>query len=279
MGSESLLVFIVICALPILTKIFTLTDKAAQAAAQAAQAAAMQTQYQVQMASQNTSTLTAEQALQLLEKFGISNIIPGSNMDMQAEVGTSVNLQGNAEQASELLEQLDNYGSNAFNSRASVQYGASTFSPFSPDPNYLADNIKNMNAISQPQHFGFQGKQYSSWYGSQDEKASGNGKVSASMQARPPSTGQRFGPFLGGEPSTPPSQGSRASSRQEGPIARPDLSRRPSQLLTAPESYNPGHEQHHDSSIHDLNGTLASLALDQGQASWKSAERLTPTSP
>lgn len=248
----------------------------------------MQAQYQVQMPPQNTSTLTAEQALQLLEKFGMSTMGPNPNMNLPQDMAIGVNFDedahlvvGSTEQATDTLRQYDNYAPTAFDSRASAQYGPSSFSPFSPDPSYLADSIKHANSVpnTSQQQFGLHGKQYAPWYASQDDKASSSGKISPpSTQARPSSTSQRFGPYLGGEPSTPP-QVSRASSRQEGPIARPDLSRRPSQIVGGQDIYNAGVEQEQDSHIQDLNGTLASLNLDQSQVAWKSGDRPQPTSP
>ncbi|KAI0920843.1 hypothetical protein AcV5_001381 [Taiwanofungus camphoratus] len=239
--------------------------KAAQAAAQAAQAAAFQAQYQTQVQTPAAPSLTPEQALQLLEKFGLTNIL------------------NNGGAANNVF--------NAFNGNPSIfgprpgsssSVPASSFSPFSPDPNYLADSMKTHESAPSNQAQSIPGlsKGYASWYNpAQDEKvASGSGKVSPVQTIRPPSASQRFGSLLGeASSSASPFQPNRAASRQEAPIARPDVSRNSSQNQDQYAGH--GHEQ---DLIQDLNGTLASLDLDS-QGMWKNGDSVgahtLPASP
>lgn len=115
-------------------------------------------------------------------------------------------------------------------------------------------------------------KGYTPWYPTHDEKsANGNGKISptSTLQTiRPPSTSQRFTSLLGEHTSAPsPFQSTRASLRQEAPIGRPDPSRRGSQTQ---EQY--GNQEHEHDAIQDLNGTLASLDLNNSPAMWMSGD-------
>lgn len=253
--------------------LMSLTDKAAQAAAQAAQAAAFQAQYhQVQMAPPNAPTLTAEQAMQLLEKFGITQFL-NSNGTANNQTSSNLNVDAmqaaTAEQVVDLMNQYDAYTPSSFEQRSG--FNASSFSPFSPDPNYLADlkNREGASSVSPGQSQSFSStssKGYAPWYSSSDDKPPGtntSGKVSPTGSAAHhsrPNSARAFGNFLGD------AQPHRTSSRGEGFIAKPDLSRRPSQGMASQEQhFIPGQ---HDP-IHDLNGTLASLNLDN-QGLWKS---------
>ncbi|KAJ3535199.1 hypothetical protein NM688_g7012 [Phlebia brevispora] len=264
--------------------------KAAQAAAQAAQAAAFQAQYQqVQMASQTPPTLTAEQAMQLLEKFGITQFLNGG----VNQAGANVNVNVDALQAAPNAEQLgvlnhyENFGPQAtFNPATGNAFNTTTsFSPFSPDPSFSQEGVKR-DGVSpgQAQVFPSSAKGFAPWYNAtqQDEKMAPNpnGKVSppSSQTSRPASRG--FGSFLGEAQTASAYNTSRASSRQEGPIARPEMPRRPSQTLQSQEhQFMGGQDREHDA-IQDLNGTLASLNLDNSQVSWKTdSEVVNTTSP
>lgn len=251
--------------------LISLIDKAAQAAAQAAQAAAFQAQYtQVQTAPPNASTLTAEQAMQLLEKFGITQFLNNNSADNQASSGPTLDvLQGaTAEQVADFIHQYESFApAGSFEQRSSLN---TTFSPFSPDPNYLVElKSREANASVSPgqaQSFSStSSKGYSPWYSSSpsDEKVTASGKVSPTgsggAQTSRPNSARAFS-YLGET-----QQPNRAPSR-EGPIARPDALKRASQSV---EHYGAPHDREHDS-IHDLNGTLASLNLDN-QGLWKSA--------
>jgi hypothetical protein len=246
-------------------------DKAAQAAAQAAQAAAFQAQYHpVQVPSQNPPSLTPEQAMQLLEKFGITQLV-----NNQAPPNTNADA-GQANTSEQAMNQFDTFTLSSFEQRLGM--GGSAFSPFSPDPNYLAEGMNHReNSISvSPSHAqsfsSVSSKGYPPWY-SQDEKApamSTSGKASPTgpvAQSSRPSSARPFSHFLG------EAGPNRTSSRQEGPIARPDIPRMPSQGM---EHFAAGSGREHDP-IHDLDGTLASLSLNS-QASWKLGLENTHTS-
>lgn len=253
------------------------TDKAAQAAAQAAQAAALQVQYEppVQAPPQNAPQLTPEQALQLLEKFGITQFlnsgsqIPTANLEaLQAAVqrNEQQQQQPGAQSQQQSMGPYDVFGPSSFEAGSSF---GSSFSPFSPDPNYLGETLSRDNSVSvspgQSQSFSStSSKGYAPWYSSQDDKvgsgSSGKASPTGPAASSRPSSARPFASFLGDAPN-------RASSRQEGPVARPDVPRRPSQGME--HFILPGQDRDHDP-IHDLNGTLASLNLDN-QGSWKSA--------
>ncbi|KZT06526.1 uncharacterized protein LAESUDRAFT_812784 [Laetiporus sulphureus 93-53] len=251
--------------------------KAAQAAAQAAQAAAFQAQYQAQVsAAQNTTSMTPEQALQLLQKFGLTNLLNGN---------VSLGNGGDNESHTAALPEMNGDRANGLNSinctaGQRLPPPTSSFSPFSPDPNYLGDGLKMLDqtASGQGQVFGNVPKGYPPWYNpASDEKYATGGKASpAGLQTiRPPSVSQRFNSMLGEVVSSShlPFQQSRASSRQETPIPRADVSRRGSH-----DQYG-AHEQEQDP-IHDLNGTLASLELNS-PAMWKGGDAVhtLPSSP
>lgn len=253
--------------------------KAAQAAAQAAQAAALQAQYQqVQLPPQNPPQLTPEQALQLLEKFGITQFlnngsqIPNANLEalqaVQQRGEQHPQQPPQQQQQQQSLGQFDVFGPSSFEPGSS--YGSS-FSPFSPDPNYLGENLGRENNVSvspgQSQSFSStSSKGYAPWYSStpQDEKVSGSGSSGKASPTGPaassrPSSARPFSTFLGD------AQPNRSTSRQEGAVSRPEVPRRPSQGM---DHFVPTRDREHDP-IHDLNGTLASLNLDN-QGSWKS---------
>ncbi|KAI1796035.1 hypothetical protein LXA43DRAFT_988055 [Ganoderma leucocontextum] len=264
--------------------------KAAQAAAQAAQAAAFQAQYQAQLqqpnvapglpASQNQQSqpqsqpqpqpqqqpLTAEQALQLLEKFGLTNLLASGS----SAAGSGLENVSNERQiAAALLNDVDGDRIASFNAFVPPVFGprqstnssstSSAFSPFSPDPNYLGGRAGNDASVAQGQSLSQTPKPYSLWNPNHDEKVtSSNGKVSptSAQAARPSSVSQRFSSFLGDAPTSATFQPTRTSSRQEAPIARPEATRRDSRN----EEYSlPARDQ---DGFRDLNGTLASLALD-----------------
>ncbi|KAH9948738.1 hypothetical protein B0H21DRAFT_211430 [Amylocystis lapponica] len=248
--------------------------KAAQAAAQAAQAAAFQAQYQTQAPPQPSAGLTPEQALQLLEKFGLTNLLTngtaaGPNSGIDAQVAAGILNDADMDR----LAALNVFPPTTYGSRQGGSgLNASAFSPFSPDPNYLVEGLKNQEqAVSnQVSSLPIPSKGYTPWYNStQDEKlGSGSGNISPnSIQTiRPSSASQRYHSLFG--------EASRTSSRQEAPIARPDVSRRSSQ-----EQYA-AHDHDHDI-MQDLNGTLASLSLDldHSHGMWKTGGEGSHPSP
>lgn len=223
------------------------------------------------MPPQNPPALTAEQALQLLEKFGITQLlnsgsqIPAANLEA-LQAAQQLNEQ---QQQQSNMGQYDVFGPSSF--EAGSNFGSS-FAPFSPDPSYLGEALNRDNSVSvspgQAQSFSStSSKGYAPWYSStpQDEKAPGSGSSGKASPTGPatssrPSSARPFANFLG-DP-----QLNRASSRQEGPIARPEIPRRPSQGM---EQFAAGQNHREHDPIHDLNGTLASLNLGN-QTSWKS---------
>ncbi|EIW61363.1 uncharacterized protein TRAVEDRAFT_26986 [Trametes versicolor FP-101664 SS1] len=244
--------------------------KAAQAAAQAAQAAAFQAQYQPQAAPsaplpsmqgpnpQNPSSLTPEQALQLLEKFGLTIAGGGGGS------GGAENVSNERQIAAALLNDVDDDRLASFNAFAPPVFAprqgamSTIFSPFSPDPNYMAERANMGVPSTQAQPLSHASKVYAPWYTGQDEKVgSTSGKVSpTSMHSgRAPNAPNRFTSFLGETPA-PGSYQPRASSRQETAISRPEATRRDSQ-----HQERLSHGQDPDS-FRDFNGTLASLSLD-----------------
>ncbi|KAL0949204.1 hypothetical protein HGRIS_009282 [Hohenbuehelia grisea] len=125
-----------------------------------------------------------------------------------------------------------------------------SFSPFSPDPNvYPSPTTKSQDSQTL--------RSYQSGYLQESQQPSAltpgenGGKVSPTSTR--PSSASHFQNFL--DSTSPPFTSSRGSGRTEGPISRP-ASRRTS----TPKG-------DHEQDIQDLNGTLASLELDQ---SWKS---------
>ncbi|EJF62266.1 hypothetical protein DICSQDRAFT_135856 [Dichomitus squalens LYAD-421 SS1] len=259
--------------------------KAAQAAAQAAQAAAFQAQYQTQLQQtslvqglpipphqqsqpqpqgQQQQTLTHEQAIQLIEKFGLTNVLASGS----SSTGVGLENVSNERQiAAALLNDVDGDRMASFNAFippvfAPRQSGnsatSSSFSPFSPDPNFLGERAGNDASVAQGQSLSQTPKNYSPWNPNQDEKVgSANGKVSptSTQAARSSSATQRF-TFLGDSPASTTFQPARTSSRQEAPIARPEAIRRDSRK----EEYSSSAQG--QEGIRDLNGTLASLSLD-----------------
>ena len=261
------------------------TDKAAQAAAQAAQAAAFQAQYQAhlqqqmqippssqgvpaqtqqqqqQPSQQQTTPPTPAEALKLLEQWGLTGLIKGG--------GGMENVSHERQIAAALLNDVDGDRMASFNAFAPPIFGprqtgnvsssTSSFAPFSPDPAY-GNDTPNANAAGQG---GLTTANFP-WYhlssaGKEEGAASASGKVSPTSvpTMRAANAAQRYTSFLGEPPAPGSFQPPRTSSRQEAPIARPEPARRGSQK----EEFGVGPAQEQDA-IRDLNGTLASLALD-----------------
>ncbi|KAI0686497.1 hypothetical protein BC835DRAFT_453728 [Cytidiella melzeri] len=275
--------------------------KAAQAAAQAAQTAALQAQTQYQ----------------LLEKFGITqflnnnatNLDGGNTNDEIGESNVHGDLNGNsqanyegalhagptaAEQAALdafVQHQFDAFGPSTFDHQhPGVQFNGSGFSPFSPDPTYMPESIQNREGASMntgpSQSYPSSTKGYAPWYSSsqQEEKvtvssAGASGKISpTSAHASRPASARAFGSYLS-EQNSPFPPPNRASSRGEGLIARPELSRKASHPLPMPSHDHFGSQDKRDNGIfHDLNGTFASLHLSDHGMSWTNNEGASATS-
>ncbi|KAG9317332.1 hypothetical protein JVU11DRAFT_1531 [Chiua virens] len=216
--------------------------KAAQAAAQAAQAAAFQTQFQAQWQAQLPSaqvSLSPEQALQLLQKLGVNgNGVGGPEALLIAESA---------------------FGGGSSHHIRSQHH--SSFSPFSPDPNaYALDDRKKGSVDLVTTDFLSQSlNPFPSRFDS--------GVLDGNMIAD-----RSIGPFrvsngphpLGAyfDDSSRSAEAGRSGSLQES-VSRPTSSQ------TSSHGRSSRHDAHEEQdSIHDLNGTLASLDLDS-RSPWR----------
>lgn len=147
----------------------------------------------------------------------------------------------------------------------------SNFSPFSPDPSlYLDEHQNNRDAIGSMRHDPLS-KSYASAFGDQGVMHLG-GKISPASTAtshgarsNSGSGTPRYGQFF--EPAAPHLL-ARSSSRQDSGMQRG----------SPPHQRSPGRDvEFEQESIHDLNGTLASLDLDNSQGSWR--QILSSSSP
>ncbi|KDQ64131.1 hypothetical protein JAAARDRAFT_187503 [Jaapia argillacea MUCL 33604] len=267
--------------------------KAAQAAAQAAQAAALQAQLSSQANPQQPgTTLTAEQAIQILQKFGLTAFLGNAavNGDTPQPVTFSNNVSVNVTNSGEGTPHAtmtaprdrdsdggmggyESFTSGSFSNRSSVKIAPpprSTFSPFSPDPNIYSEGLGNREreslAHSRSEPLPHPSKSYAPGFGpslrTEDVGSyNGSGKISpvtptSSSQPQRPGT-QRYNSYL--STNSAPFDPSRALSR---------TSTRTSYHGRDQSKELEGHE--HDA-IQDLNGTLASLDLDSSHG-WKAGD-------
>ncbi|KAG2155073.1 uncharacterized protein EDB93DRAFT_1248026 [Suillus bovinus] len=247
--------------------------KAAQAAAQAAQAAALQAQFQAQMASTQgqvaQSQMTPEQAIQLLQRLGLSGQgqsgggSDASNYYIDAAKGSGYSeeklrslIMNQPLSDSQLPYDVYSGGSGPRppSNMSSVEHHrshlTSTFSPFSPDPNmYTRRGSDSYDLLPHSMN-------HASRYDSimEFKAAASHSNERPVPPVRTPSGSQRYAPFLDG--SAKAFEAGRCMTRQE-PISRPNSSQTSSQGRSSQYDV-----QEHDP-IHDLNGTLASLDLDQ----------------
>ncbi|KAG0709912.1 hypothetical protein DFH29DRAFT_21165 [Suillus ampliporus] len=246
--------------------------KAAQAAAQAAQAAALQAQFQAQMASAQgqapQSQMTPEQAIQLLQRLSLTGQgqSSGGSDGSNRNYGDSAKGSGYSEEKlrSLIMNQplsdgqlpYDAYpgasGSRPPSNMSSVEHHRahlmSSFSPFSPDPNMYTR--RGSDSYDLLPHSMGHGSRFDSIM--EFKAATANSNERPVPPVRTPSGSQRYAPFEGGR-----------CLRQE-PISRPGSGQTSSQGRS---SQYDGQEEHDP--IHDLNGTLASLDLDQHHL-WRS---------
>ncbi|KAF9057541.1 hypothetical protein BJ165DRAFT_1334294 [Panaeolus papilionaceus] len=240
--------------------------KAAQAAAQAAQAAALQSPYSTNAAP--SSAISQEQAIQLLQQFtrqGYFN--PSSGYDSadveSALLNTNANsgafsngvTSGAAEPKTGKDDGQGPIGLGSYISRSDIHRSSTAFSPFSPDPNNLYTSSDHTSGAQ-----GLRREAYApGFFPPQDLKVNtstlgmtsqGQGKTSPPGHVGRPPSATHYS-FTESTEAT-----SRGAGRQEAPIARPSSG-----------------QQQHESDIHDLNGTLASLDLDRDRP-----ERLSPWS-
>lgn len=253
------------------------TDKAAQAAAQAAAAAQAQAvQSDLSRALGSSVQLSPEQALDILQKFGFGGFPQTSNAYGPGDDAKYVNPSG---------ERIGttNAFSGGFTGMAQPEGGAfvfegqhghaptlSSFSPFSPDPNYLAGIMaerERENAMAA-----------SLRDSDVSRPMSGYGGMARSVM--PSSNGDRFSTpsNLGNGRSTTPSQQSAKYQANDTMSFVLNKSATPFQLNRAPgrpgpdgqsssrpsfSQANPSNLAEKDSgAIRDFNGTLASLDLD-----------------
>jgi RNA recognition motif-containing protein len=259
-----------------------ITDKAAQAAAQAAQAAALQAQYQARYSTPFTSSVTPEQAMELLQKFGIQlatdRVMDNSQLGAfakgngipTADLRSTVTPQDDplcAPLSAPLSYDGFGYGRPLPNPglmglRQNRSQTLSNFSPFSPDPNLFSQRPEP--AVSAPPDLWSPPKSYALGFGPsfQDPKIVGNTSGKISPPSVRPLSGPRYNSFLDG--SAPAFQMSQApSGHSDGVISRPSSGQ------TTGSGRGPGGVEH-EVVIQDLNGTLASLNLDQTPELWKS---------
>jgi len=261
-------------------------DKAAQAAAQASQAAALQAQFQAQMATAQSQVpqMTQDQAMQFLQGLGMTGGVGQSGEALNHNYVDAAKGSGHSEEKlrSLIMNQplsdgqlpYDVYpgasGSRASSNLPSVEhpnssYLISSFSPFSPDSNMYTR--RGSDSYDLLPHSMNHGSRFDSIM--EFKVASANSSERSVPPARTPSGSQRYESFMDGTARS--SEGSRPMARQE-PISRPNSSETSSQGRS---SQYDGHEEHDP--IHDLNGTLASLDLDQHHP-WKLASDNHPHS-
>lgn len=246
--------------------------------------------------------MTSEQAFHLLQKLGIHGYVDhGAGSGSDGNGGDNVTISnldnGNcpghadgeqlrsAHQNSRDDERVslpfDGYSSASFAGQSVQNSSAmeprqnrlqtlSSFSPFSPDPNlYTAmDQRRKPVPFLRAEQLPHPSKSYAPGFGpsplhTQNLKpADGSCSRVSPTSTRPPSA-SRYGPFL--DNSAPSFQMIRGASRPEAPISRPS-----SGQTSTPGRGMEYERQEHDL-IQDLNGTLASLDLDNGpgQGPWK----------
>lgn len=263
------------------------SDKAAQAAAQAAQAAALQAQLQAHLQGQLASTqvsLSPEMALQLLQKIGANGMNGVGVLDAPPTTESDFGRSAVSDEkcrtflANQIRSETTNvhasYDTYATSFSARSQMGLeamdqhhhirshlhSVFSPFSPDPNaYMLNDRKRgsvdlVAADSFPPRF-------------DPGVLNGNAIVDRPNGPLLPSNScHQYGPYFDA-PSHSVEPG-RSSSRQE-PVSRPTSTQ------TSSQGRHNRHDTHEEQySIHDLNGTLASLDLDS-KSPWRHMDKLT----
>ncbi|OJA19361.1 hypothetical protein AZE42_00405 [Rhizopogon vesiculosus] len=253
--------------------------KAAQAAAQAAQAAALQAQFQAQMATAQSQVpqMTPEQAIQLLQRLGMTGV-GGSEASNRNYVDAAKSSGYSEDKLRSLIMNqplsdgqlpYDVYpaasGSRPPSNLSSVEHHnrshlTSSFSPFSPDPNmYMRRGSDSYDLLPHSTNHGSRFDNIMEF-----KAAAADSNERPIPPARTSNGPQRYGPFMDGTARS--FEGSRPITRQE-PISRPNSSETSSQGRS---SQYDGQEEHDP--IHDLNGTLASLDLDQHHHPWRHAQ-------
>ncbi|KAI0040643.1 hypothetical protein FA95DRAFT_850605 [Auriscalpium vulgare] len=246
--------------------------KAAQAAAQAAQAAALQASVPGPSTGPHLQQpLSAEQAIQLLQKFGY--VAPGtgqSGPSMEAlgqlaidEDGLRSLLAAAQGESGAPVPSFEAFTQGSFATggagsgssadlRTPRSHLSSTFSPFSPDPNMFEENRARDPALQPKLEMVHAVKNYAPGFGSIVGHEGGSGKTSPPAppqhSARPPSVSQRYSYHL---------------EHQGVPFSKPPLTTPISRPPSSSKRTSPRREYFHEQDpIQDLNGTLASLDLD-----------------
>lgn len=233
--------------------------KAAQAAAQAAHAAALQAQLQSQMISPRGAPITMEQTVQLLQQMQLAGILPqGAGGDAQSQQNQpqtqSMASQNDGSPQNVVFSMRDINSTSPFGVQPAEGFGgdihtpragiATSFSPFSPDPNlFHGGDLPSGAAPKKPEPLLYY-----------------------------PSSTTGFAQGFGSGPALPHDASNTMGAN--GSVTTPNyaiyhektttttISRPPSGSLSAQDREYFGIPEHEHDLIMDLNGTLASLDLD-----------------
>jgi hypothetical protein len=251
-------------------------DKAAQAAAQAAQTAAMQSHYQpppMQTPSppvpqqQAQPNITGEQAIEILQKLGLSNLLTQSNLASDSGIISRLNPppggggipfrdDESVRSSVDLFPHYRNQGVGSIEASNLRPPLPTSFSPFSPDLRMHVDDRKMNQDGLRPN------KSFSPAIGGDPSNLPLSGKASPVGSGSGSRTGTgattpRYGPFFDASanqffPRSSSRQDSNASTHRDSPT----------------RNLSPGRSEFDGQDpIHDLNGTLASLDLDNNSQS------------
>lgn len=210
-------------------------DKAAQAAAQAAQSTALQAHIQPQIPAAAVPQMTADQALQLLQRLGLTGLLENQqNPGLQSSESHSSDLSSTSTFSGGYEQGNPRFTSGMMEPRQNRSQKDSNFSPFSPDPN-MYEKVDLIPRNYAP------GASFGGLHAHEPRIIDG-GNISPSSSM--PNGMHRFG------------SGYLAETRRREPISRPN-SGTPTGL---DKVYDP---------MADLNGTLASLDLDQ--STWRTS--------
>jgi len=248
-------------------------DKAAQAAAQAAQTAAMQSHYQpppMQTSSpppvpqqQTQPNISGEQAIEILQKLGLANLLAQPNLASDSgimgrlnspHVGGGIPFRDDetVRPPADVFSPYRNQGVGPIEA-PNLRPPIPTFSPFSPDLRMHADDRKT----TQEPVGARPNKSFSPAVGENSNNLPLSGKASPVGSGSGSRTGTgtttpRYGPFFDASANQffP-----RSSSRQDGNTSTHRDP--PARTLSPGRSEFDGQD-----AIQDLNGTLASLDLD-----------------
>lgn len=209
--------------------------KAAQAAAQAAQSTALQAHIQPQIPAAAVPQMTADQALQLLQRLGLTGLLENQqNPGLQSSESHSSDLSSTSTFSGGYEQGNPRFTSGMMEPRQNRSQKDSNFSPFSPDPN-MYEKVDLIPRNYAP------GASFGGLHAHEPRIIDG-GNISPSSSM--PNGMHRFG------------SGYLAETRRREPISRPN-SGTPTGL---DKVYDP---------MADLNGTLASLDLDQ--STWRTS--------